>query len=62
MRIPTGALRLVFAVRGDRGTTAVEYALLASLIAVVIIVAVFALGANLVGLFDETSSSYADAT
>jgi pilus assembly protein Flp/PilA len=62
MRIPTRILRSVVAVRGDRGTTAVEYALVASLIAVVIIVGVVLLGANLLGLFDETASSFADAT
>ena len=37
----------------DRGATAVEYGLLVGLIAVVIIVAVTALGANLVTLFNQ---------
>ena len=43
--------------RADRGAVAVEYALLAALIAVVIIAAVVFLGTNLLGLFSETASS-----
>lgn len=39
--------------RKDRGATAVEYGLLVGLIAVVIIVAVAALGGTLEGLFDN---------
>ena len=39
--------------RKDRGATAVEYGLLVGLIAVVIIVAVTALGANLRTLFES---------
>ena len=46
---------------GDRGATSVEYALLASLIAVVVIVAVVLLGTNLFGLFNDTATSYSDA-
>lgn len=39
--------------RDDRGATAVEYALMVSLIAVVIIVAVVAFGLSVNGLFDS---------
>ncbi|HEX8626996.1 MAG TPA: Flp family type IVb pilin [Catenuloplanes sp.] len=39
--------------RSDRGATAVEYALMVSLIAVAIIVAVMALGTRLSALFNE---------
>jgi Flp pilus assembly pilin Flp len=42
----------------DRGAVAAEYVLLAALIAVVIILAVVFLGDSLVGLFNETASSY----
>ena len=38
--------------RGDRGATAVEYGLMASLIAVVIVVAVTAFGSSVRGLFE----------
>jgi Flp pilus assembly pilin Flp len=38
--------------RGDRGATAVEYGLMASLIAVVIVVAVMAFGTSVKGLFE----------
>lgn len=47
---------------GSKGATTVEYALIASLIAVVVIVGVILLGANLLGLYSETATSYADAT
>jgi pilus assembly protein Flp/PilA len=40
--------------RDDRGATAVEYGLMASLIAAVIAVAVGAFGAAVVALFDQT--------
>ena len=39
--------------RKDRGATAVEYGLMVGLIAVVIIIAVTALGGQLEGLFDS---------
>lgn len=42
---------------GDRGATAVEYALLVALIAVVIIAAVTLLGTNLTGIFNKTASA-----
>lgn len=41
----------------DRGATAVEYGLLVGLIAVVIIVAVAALGTELTGLFEEVKDA-----
>ena len=41
----------------DEGATAVEYGLMVALIAVVIIVAVTALGSKLSGLFTSVSSS-----
>lgn len=43
--------------RKDRGATAVEYGLLVGLIAVVIIVAVTALGGQLADLFDSTEKA-----
>jgi pilus assembly protein Flp/PilA len=43
--------------REDRGATAVEYGLLVGLIAVVIIVAVTALGGKLNGLFQSITGS-----
>jgi pilus assembly protein Flp/PilA len=43
--------------RRDRGATAVEYGLMVGLIAVVIIVAVTALGGQLTGLFESVTSS-----
>lgn len=42
--------------REDSGATAVEYGLLVGLIAVVIIVAVTALGSNLTSLFTKVST------
>lgn len=41
----------------ERGATAVEYGLMVALIAVVIIVAVTALGTQLSGLFDRVTTS-----
>jgi pilus assembly protein Flp/PilA len=43
--------------RDERGATAVEYGLMVALIAVVIIVAVTALGKNLTGIFNTTASA-----
>lgn len=43
--------------RGDRGATAVEYALMVSLIAVVIIAAVTLFGQNIIHLFNVPSSA-----
>ena len=41
----------------ERGATAVEYGLMVALIAVVIIIAVTALGGNLSAIFDRTASA-----
>jgi len=43
--------------RDERGATAVEYGLMVALIAIVIIVAVAALGTKLSGLFNTVQSS-----
>ena len=43
--------------RDDSGATAIEYGLIAALIAVVIITAVTAVGSNLSGTFNTISSS-----
>jgi len=43
--------------RDERGATAVEYGLMVALIAIVIIVAVAALGTKLSGLFSTVSNS-----
>ena len=43
-------------VDSERGVSAIEYGLLASLIAVVIITAVTTLGSNLTGLFQSIAS------
>ncbi|HYY12397.1 MAG TPA: Flp family type IVb pilin [Kineosporiaceae bacterium] len=47
--------------RGDRGATAVEYALMAALIAAVIITSVALLGTNLQSEFDAIATSVAAA-
>jgi pilus assembly protein Flp/PilA len=47
----------IAALRSDRGATAVEYGLMVALIAIVIIVAVKALGSNLNSLFTTVSTS-----
>lgn len=44
-------------IRDERGATAVEYGLMVGLIAVVIIVAVTALGSKLNGLFNTVQTS-----
>jgi pilus assembly protein Flp/PilA len=44
-------------VRDDRGATAIEYALIASLIAMVIITGVTGIGVKLSGYFSEVSSA-----
>ena len=48
-----GLMQHRFETRKERGATAVEYGLLVGLIAVVIIVAVTALGGKLTGLFNS---------
>ena len=47
----------VAALRSDRGATAVEYGLMVALIAVVIIVAVTAIGTNLKGIFNSVATA-----
>lgn len=44
-------------IKSERGASAVEYGLLVGLIAVVIIVAVTALGGQLQGLFEEIATA-----
>jgi len=44
-------------IRDDRGATAVEYGLMVALIAVVIIIAVTALGGNLSAIFNQTADA-----
>ena len=46
----------LFFLRSEKGATAVEYGLMVALIAVVIIVAVLALGNKLSSLFSNTAS------
>lgn len=60
MRILTVLHSVAASRHGDRGAVSAEYALLASLIAVVIIAAVIFLGGSVLGLFNETASSFAD--
>ena len=47
----------IAALRSDRGATAVEYGLMVALIAIVVIVAVTALGKNLSSLFNNVATS-----
>ena len=58
------ALRLLrtHPVSKDSGASAVEYALLITGIALVIVAAVFALGGPLVGIFDTTNDCLANPT
>jgi pilus assembly protein Flp/PilA len=48
--------------REEKGATAVEYGIMVGLIAVVIIIAVTALGTNLTSLFTNISNSVKPAT
>jgi pilus assembly protein Flp/PilA len=50
-------IRLMALPKTERGASAVEYGLLVALIAIIIIVAVSALGTKLSGVFDRTQSS-----
>jgi len=54
--------RIKFWNRDEEGATAVEYGIMVALIAVVIIVAVVALGDNLSTLFQDTADCIADPT
>jgi pilus assembly protein Flp/PilA len=49
--------RLALFLRDESGATAIEYGLIAALIAVVIITAVAAVGTNLSGTFNTVSSA-----
>jgi pilus assembly protein Flp/PilA len=53
----TKALIKLQQLRSEKGATAVEYGLMVALIAIVIIVAVAALGENLSTLFDEVGDA-----
>ncbi len=44
--------------RDDRGATAIEYALIASLIGLVIIAAVSAVGSSLTGVFEDVAAGF----
>lgn len=46
--------------RDEKGATAIEYGLIAALVAVVIIIAVGAVGTNLGGTFTEVSNKLAE--
>ena len=48
--------------RDEDGVTAIEYALIASLIAIVIVVAVQLVGLNLADFYDGVASKVEDAT
>jgi pilus assembly protein Flp/PilA len=50
-------IRLTALPKTERGASAVEYGLLVALIAIIIIVAVSALGTKLSGVFNRTQSS-----
>ena len=50
-------IRLTAMAKTERGASAVEYGLLVSLIAIVIIVAVTLLGTKLSGVFQKTANS-----
>lgn len=59
MRIQTTLARIQLAMSSDRGATAVEYGLIVSLIALVIIGAVVLLGTNLDTIFGNVASTIA---
>jgi Flp pilus assembly pilin Flp len=48
--------------RNDGGSTAAEYALIASLIAIVALAGILLLGDSVFGLFDSSAESISDAT
>jgi pilus assembly protein Flp/PilA len=50
-------IRLTALPKSERGASAVEYGLLVALIAIVILVAVTALGGKLSGVFQKTANS-----
>lgn len=57
MRIAALMTRIMCLVRGDRGATSVEYALLITLIALVIIGVVMLVGTHLSDMFDNAQSA-----
>ena len=56
MRSFAQTLARYLSIESEKGVTAIEYGLIASLIAVVIIVAVAAVGTNLTATFDTIAS------
>jgi pilus assembly protein Flp/PilA len=58
MRHLAKTISRLLGIKSERGATAIEYALLASLIAVVIIATVAALGTRLSAVFANVSSSF----
>ena len=50
--------KLMRFLKDDEGVTAIEYGLISALIAVVIIVAVTAVGDGLIGVFTEVASNF----
>jgi pilus assembly protein Flp/PilA len=54
--------KLMKLVKGEEGVTAIEYGLIAALIAVVIIVAVTAAGTSLSGIFQYIADKLAEVT
>ena len=56
------AIAAVVNVKSEKGVTAIEYGLLASLIALAIIVAVTLLGTNLAALFNDIATRLAPSS
>lgn len=56
-----GCRAMQSAMREEEGVTAIEYALLAALIAIVILTSVTAVGSSLLGLFTAVSNAVAAA-
>jgi len=47
-----------FFLSGEEGTTSIEYAIIASLLAVAVVVSVSSIGINLTGLFQSVIDNY----
>jgi pilus assembly protein Flp/PilA len=64
MTTPTGAPRItarfVRFLRDERGTTAIEYALIASVISIVIVGAATSVGSSLEGFFEKVAAAFDD--
>lgn len=56
MKWPTRILALMFDINNEKGVTAIEYGLIASLVAVVIITAVTLVGTNLSAVFNSVAT------